>query len=169
MFSRTVRWSLPLCLFALSGCAPAPAPSGGAKPSVPQAPAAAKPAAQNEPGPDDAGAADQEFTATASGLKYRILRASEGRKPTAADAVLCHYRGWLDDGSEFDSSYKGGEPISFPLSGVIRGWTEGLQFVAEGGKIELEIPAELAYGAEGRPGIPPNATLHFVVELIKVL
>lgn len=110
-----------------------------------------------------------EFTQTESGLKYRILRASDGQKPSAADQVTVDYAGWLDDGSEFDSSYNRGTPASFPLSGVIPGWTEGLQLVGEGGMIELEIPSELGYGERGAPGaIPPNATLHFKVELIKV-
>lgn len=109
------------------------------------------------------------FETTASGLKYRILRVGEGKKPTAADSVLAHYRGWLDDGTEFDSSYGRGEPTEFPLGGVIAGWTEGLQLIGEGGMIELEIPSSLGYGAEGAPGaIPPNATLHFDVELIDV-
>ena len=80
-----------------------------------------------------------------------------------------NYRGWLDNGKEFDSSYSRGEPISFPLNGVIPGWTEGMQLVGEGGMIELWIPSKLGYGARGAGrDIPPNATLHFVVELIKV-
>jgi len=120
-------------------------------------------------GPTDADA-PTEFTTTSTGLKYRILRKSAGPKPTVADTVRCHYRGTLDDGSEFDGSYKRGEPTEFPLNGVIPGWTEGLQLVGEGGKIELEIPSELGYGARGMPPvIPPGATLHFVVELVKVL
>jgi FKBP-type peptidyl-prolyl cis-trans isomerase FkpA len=102
-------------------------------------------------------------------LKYRILRQGDGRKPTAADSVKCHYRGTLDDGSEFDSSYSRGEAASFPLSGVIAGWTQGLQLVGEGGKIDLEIPYQLGYGEAGKPPtIPPQATLHFIVELISV-
>ena len=110
-----------------------------------------------------------EFAQTESGLKYRILRESEEQKPTAADRVTVDYAGWLDDGSEFDSSYTRGKPASFPLSGVIPGWTEGLQLVGEGGMIELEIPSELGYGERGSPGaIPPNATLHFKVELISI-
>ena len=113
--------------------------------------------------------APMDFTKTASGLKYRVLRKSGGKKPTAANKVTVHYRGWLDGGKEFDSSYKRGETISFPLSGVVKGWTEGLQLVGEGGMIELEIPSPLGYGARGAGGvIPPDATLHFVVELFKV-
>lgn len=114
--------------------------------------------------------APEEFIETASGLKYRILRKSDGKKPTKADTVTVNYKGWLDDGTEFDSSYTRGEPATFGLSQVVPGWTEGLQLVAEGGMIELEIPSELGYGARGTPGgpIPPNATLHFTVELIKV-
>lgn len=113
--------------------------------------------------------APTEFQETDSGLKYRVLRKSDGRKPTARDTVTVNYRGWLDSGKEFDSSYKRGEPISFPLNGVIPGWTEGMQLIGEGGMIELWIPSRLGYGAEGSPGsVPPNATLHFIVELISV-
>jgi FKBP-type peptidyl-prolyl cis-trans isomerase FkpA len=121
-----------------------------------------------EPGPSDKDA-PKEFTTTKSGLKYRILRKSEGDKPKAANEVQVHYKGWLDDGTEFDSSYKRGEPIAFPLNRVIKGWTEGMQLVGKGGMIELEIPSELGYGARGAPGaIPPNARLHFLVELLDI-
>ena len=124
--------------------------------------------AADQPGPDDKDA-PQEFTQTKSGLQYRILRKSAGRKPTAKDTVAVHYKGWLDNGKEFDSSYKRGELTTFPLNGVIPGWTEGLQLVGEGGKIELLIPSHLGYGKAGHPGaIPPDATLHFIVELKKV-
>ena len=121
-----------------------------------------------EPGPTDADA-PKEFNATPSGLKYKVLRKGSGAKPKASDTVTVNYRGWLDDGKEFDSSYKRGEPISFPLNRVIPGWTEGMQLVGKGGMIELEIPSELGYGARGAGGaIPPNARLHFVVELIDI-
>lgn len=121
-----------------------------------------------EPGPEDKDA-PKEFTIVKSGLKYRILRKSEGKKATAKDTVKVHYKGWLDDKKEFDSSYKRGEPIEFPLNAVIPGWTEGMQLIGEGGMIELEIPYQLGYGERGRPPvIPPRATLHFLVELIAV-
>jgi hypothetical protein len=121
-----------------------------------------------QPGPVDADT-PQEFTETASGLKYRILRKSDGQKPTARDSVSVHYRGWLDDGTEFDSSYARGKPSSFPLNGVIRGWTEGMQLVGVGGMAELWIPPELGYGSRGSgTTVPPNSTLHFTVELIEV-
>jgi FKBP-type peptidyl-prolyl cis-trans isomerase FkpA len=122
-----------------------------------------------EPGPDDKDA-PKEFSETKSGLKYRILRKSNGKKPAAKDTVTVHYKGWLDNGKEFDSSYKRNEPTSFPLNRVIPGWTEGLQLVGEGGKIELLIPSRLGYGSDAAPGgvIPPNSTLHFIVELNKV-
>ncbi|TWU27141.1 FKBP-type 22 kDa peptidyl-prolyl cis-trans isomerase [Novipirellula galeiformis] len=123
---------------------------------------------QEKPGPIDEDA-DGQFITTDSGLKYRMLRKSDNASPSASDSVEVHYKGWLDDGSIFDSSYRRASKISFPLSGVIKGWTEGLQLVGEGGMIELEIPAELGYGARGAGGvIPPNATLHFVVELFKI-
>ena len=113
--------------------------------------------------------APQELMETTSGLKYRILRKTDGRKPTASDSVTVNYRGWLDDGTEFDSSYRRGEPISFPLTGVIAGWTEGMQLVGVGGMVELWIPSELGYGTAGAGAdVPPNATLHFLVELLEV-
>lgn len=112
--------------------------------------------------------ARQTFTATASGLRYRILRKGDGAAPKAADTVTVDYKGWLDDGTAFDASYDRGTPASFPLNAVIKGWTEGMQLVSTGGMIELEIPSELAYGKNGRPGIPPDATLHFLVELLEV-
>ena len=119
-------------------------------------------------GPIDADA-PQEFTTTASGLKYRILRKGAGGKPKATNTVEVNYHGWLDGGKVFDSSYQRGESIEFPLNGVIPGWTEGMQLVGEEGMIELEIPSNLGYGARGAGGvIPPNATLHFLVELIDV-
>jgi len=124
--------------------------------------------------PSGAGKVDKDapktFTVTKSGLKYRVLRQGSGGKPTADNTVKVNYEGWLDGGKVFDSSYKRGEAIEFPLSGVIPGWTEGMQLVGKGGMIELEIPAKLAYG--DRPprgsGIGPGATLHFVVELLEV-
>jgi FKBP-type peptidyl-prolyl cis-trans isomerase FkpA len=114
--------------------------------------------------------APKEFTTTDSGLKYRVLRKGTGKQPAARNTVEVNYHGWLDDGKVFDSSYKRGESISFPLNGVIPGWTEGMQLVGEGGMIELVIPSDLGYGDRGTPGgpIPPKATLHFLVELIKV-
>ena len=123
-----------------------------------------------EPGPIDKDAS-KEFTTTKSGLKYRVLRKTEGVKATARDTVKVHYKGWLDGGKIFDESYgQNGEPIQFPLNGVIAGWTEGMQLVGEGGMIELEIPYELGYGVEGHPPvIPGKARLHFIVELLKVI
>jgi FKBP-type peptidyl-prolyl cis-trans isomerase FkpA len=125
--------------------------------------------------PLEPGAADKdapkEFTTLKSGLKYRVLRKTEGVKATAKDSVKVHYKGWLDGGKVFDMSYgKDGEPIQFPLKGVIPGWTEGMQLVGEGGMIELEIPYELGYGEGGYPpAIPGKARLHFIVELLKVI
>jgi FKBP-type peptidyl-prolyl cis-trans isomerase FkpA len=113
--------------------------------------------------------APKEFKKTASGLRYRILREGSGAKPKATDTVKVNYHGWLEGGKVFDSSYKRKEPISFPLNHVIKGWTEGMQLVGEGGMIELEIPAKLGYGNRGAgKDIPGGATLHFLVELIKV-
>lgn len=106
---------------------------------------------------------------TPSGLQYIIVNPGEGRSPKATDTVKVNYRGTLIDGTEFDSSYKRNEPIEFPLNGVIPGWTEGLQLVKEGGKIQLFIPSNLAYGPRGAGGvIGPDETLIFEVELLKV-
>jgi FKBP-type peptidyl-prolyl cis-trans isomerase len=113
--------------------------------------------------------APKTFTTTKSGLKYRVLREGKGSKPTARNKVKVNYEGWLDNGKVFDSSYKRGEPIAFPLDGVIPGWTEGMQQVGKGGMIELEIPSDLGYGARGAGrDIPGGATLHFIVELLEV-
>lgn len=137
-----------------------------------QSPLTAGPADRLEktaPGKIDSDAA-REFTETKSGLKYRVLRKGNDKKPTANDSVEVHYKGWLDDKSIFDSSYRRAKSISFPLKGVIPGWTEGMQLIGEGGMIELLIPYQLGYGERGTPGgpIPPRAQLHFVVELISV-
>jgi FKBP-type peptidyl-prolyl cis-trans isomerase len=123
--------------------------------------------------PEGAGKADANapltFSKTPSGLQYRVLRNGTGEKPTAANKVRVNYHGWLDDGKVFDSSYQRREPISFGLNQVIPGWTEGMQLVGEGGMIELWIPSNLGYGARGAGrDIPPNATLHFLVELLQV-
>ena len=117
--------------------------------------------------PDD-DTVPEGFTATASGLKYRITKESKGRKPKVVNTVKVHYRGKLKNGTVFDESYKRGQPAEFPLSGVIPGWTEGLQLVGEGGTIELIIPGKLGYPNGQPPTIPPNATLHFTVELLEV-
>lgn len=106
---------------------------------------------------------------TPSGLQYEVLTEGKGKMPKATDTVEVNYRGLLLDGTEFDSSYKRGKSISFPLNGVIPGWTEGLQLMKEGAKYRFTIPSQLAYGSSGAGGaIGPNETLIFEVELIKV-
>jgi FKBP-type peptidyl-prolyl cis-trans isomerase len=105
---------------------------------------------------------------TQSGLQYKVLKEGKGAKPKATDVVKVHYRGTLTDGTEFYSSYKRGEPIEFPLNGVIKGWTEGVQLMTPGSKYQFFIPSELAYGEEGRPPtIPGNSALVFEVELLE--
>lgn len=109
------------------------------------------------------------ITTTASGLQYEVLTEGAGRHPKATDRVRCHYEGRLIDGTVFDSSYRRGEPATFPLSGVIRGWTEGLQLMGEGAKYRFYIPYQLAYGSAGAGrDIPPYAALIFDVELLGV-
>ena len=117
-----------------------------------------------------ANASKDGIQVTESGLQYRHDVVGDGASPDANDKVTVHYAGTLTDGTEFDSSYKRGEPISFPLSGVIAGWTEGLQLMKVGGKTTFYIPQDLAYGANPNPNgpIPPYAALVFVVELIEV-
>jgi FKBP-type peptidyl-prolyl cis-trans isomerase FkpA/FKBP-type peptidyl-prolyl cis-trans isomerase FklB len=106
---------------------------------------------------------------TDSGLQYKVLEEGDGKSPSAEDTVRVHYKGTLINGETFDSSYERGEPVEFPLSGVIKGWTEGLQLMKVGGKWKFFVPADLAYGERGRPGIPPNATLIFEVELLEIV
>ena len=106
---------------------------------------------------------------TASGLQYKVTQEGTGKQPTASSQVTVHYKGQLLDGKVFDSSYDRGQPVEFPVNQVIPGWTEGLQLMKEGGKATFYIPAKLAYGEQGVPGtIPPNSTLIFDVELLKV-
>ena len=105
-----------------------------------------------------------------SGLQYKVLKEGTGKKPSASSQVRCHYEGTLLNGVKFDSSYDRGEPAVFGLNQVIRGWTEGVQLMAEGAKYEFYIPYDLAYGEHGAPGaIPPYAALKFIVELVEVL
>ena len=105
-----------------------------------------------------------------SGLQYKVLREGNGKKPKATDQVKCHYEGMLVDGTMFDSSVQRGEPATFPLNGVIAGWTEGLQLMQEGAKYRFFIPYQLGYGERGAgSSIPPFATLVFDVELIEVV
>lgn len=109
-------------------------------------------------------------TVLPSGLQYSVITEGKGRKPAATDSVKCHYEGTLIDGTVFDSSYRRGEPATFPLNGVIAGWTEGVQLMAEGAKFRFFIPFNLAYGSRGAgQSIPPYAALIFDVELLEVL
>src|SRR5205814_7374340 len=105
---------------------------------------------------------------TASGLEYKVEKDGTGAQPKPTDMVTVNYRGTLIDGTEFDSSYKRGQAATFPVTGVIKGWTEALQLMKVGSKYQLWIPPSLAYGEQGRPGIPPNSLLIFEVELMNV-
>jgi len=106
---------------------------------------------------------------TPSGLQYKVIKAGTGAKPKATSMVEVHYRGTLINGTEFDSSYSRGQPATFPVNGVIKGWTEALQLMQEGAKWQLFIPSELAYGSRGTGAdIGPNSTLIFDVELLKI-
>jgi FKBP-type peptidyl-prolyl cis-trans isomerase len=104
-----------------------------------------------------------------SGLQYKVLAEGKGPKPTASDTVVCNYKGTLIDGTEFDSSYKRGQPATFPVGQVIKGWTEALQLMPVGSKWQLFIPSEMAYGPRGpTPAIGANSTLIFEVELLSI-
>ena len=103
-----------------------------------------------------------------SGLRYEIVKEGDGPAPKATENVKVHYTGKLIDGTVFDSSVQRGEPAEFPLDQVIAGWTEGIQKMKKGGKIKLYVPPHLAYGDDGRPGIPPGSTLIFDVELLEI-
>ena len=104
-----------------------------------------------------------------SGLQIKVVKEGDGRQPKATDKVVVHYRGRLIDGTEFDSSYKRGQPAEFGVNGVIKGWTEGLQLLREGGKAEFYIPSNLAYGSRGAGGlIGPDEALVFEIELISI-
>ena len=106
---------------------------------------------------------------TESGLQYSVIKEGTGKSPKATDTVVCHYEGFLTNGTVFDSSNQRGEPAAFPLNAVIAGWTEGLQLMKEGGKTRFFIPYNLAYGEAGAAGaIPPYAALIFDVELLEV-
>jgi FKBP-type peptidyl-prolyl cis-trans isomerase FklB len=106
---------------------------------------------------------------TASGLQYKVLKEGTGAQPKATDTVTVNYRGTLINGKEFDSSYQRGQPATFPLNGVIKGWTEGLQLMKQGAKYQLFVPPNLAYGERAAgPDITPNSTLIFEVELLEV-
>ncbi len=125
-------------------------------------------AAEEEKGPVPFDDGTGEFTATESGLKYRITREGEAEKPKPTDAVLIHFRAMTADGSEFDSSYQRQETIGMPLTEVLPGWSEGLQLINAGSMIELIVPPDLGYGARGKGPIPPNTTLYFTIELLEI-
>jgi FKBP-type peptidyl-prolyl cis-trans isomerase FklB len=117
----------------------------------------------------EANAKKEGVVTTASGLQYKVVQAGTGAHPKASDTVQVHYRGTFIDGKTFDSSYDRGQPISFPLNRVIRGWTEGVQLMTVGSTYEFYIPHDLAYGPGGAGGvIPPYSTLIFQVELLAI-
>lgn len=117
----------------------------------------------------EANKAKEGIVTLPSGLQYKVLQEGTGPKPAPTDKVVCNYRGTLLDNTEFDSSYKRGQPATFPVTGVIKGWTEALQLMPVGSKWQLFVPAELAYGDRGAGGqIGPNATLIFEVELLSI-
>lgn len=150
---------LALIIAVLIGISLVAACSGSARSREPDMSAAYLAANRTKPG----------VVVTPSGLQYRVIKAGTGRKPYASDQVTVHYRGTLIDGKEFDSSIARNEPATFPVGGVIAGWIEALQMMPEGSKWELVIPANLAYGSRGAGGvIPPDATLIFEVELLKI-
>lgn len=169
-------WCVAVSWLMFTGCA---GQTDGAKiRPIPTAEAIARASRAPKPAdlptlPDGAGEMDPdaplELTPTGTGLYYRILRKGDGKKAGIFNEVSAYYRGTLANGTEFDSAYRRKEPARFPMNQVIKGWTEGMQLIEEGGMIELEIPPDLAYGAKGSPPkIPPDAELHFIIELVKV-
>ena len=194
--NRLPTWSFAAVLaICLAGCAPDGAgtdapesepaqstpPSGTADQAVAESTEIVEPASDEvvrpeEPAtPMDAGiaflaenAAREGVVTTASGLQYEVLASGDGATPGPADTVTTHYHGTFVDGRIFDSSVQRGTPASFPVNGVIKGWTEALQMMKVGDKWKIVCPPDLAYGERGRPGIPPSSTLIFEVELLGV-
>jgi FKBP-type peptidyl-prolyl cis-trans isomerase len=152
-----------MAAICLAGC-DKPASTSGDNKTSPSTPAPASAASSSPSTP--AG----EWKTTASGLKYQVMKKGDGTaSPKATDTVKVHYHGTLLNGTVFDSSVQRGQPISFPLNQVIKGWTEGLQLMKVGDKFKFEIPPDLAYGPNSpTPAIPPNSTLVFEVELLGI-
>lgn len=135
----------------------------------PSSPPAQPPAAASAAAPSLQGATGVARVTTASGIVFENVQNGTGASPKATDKVTVHYRGTFPDGREFDSSYKRGQPTSFPLNGVIPCWTEAVQMMKVGGKARITCPPRLAYGERGAGGvIPPNATLVFDIELVSI-
>jgi FKBP-type peptidyl-prolyl cis-trans isomerase len=150
-----VRALAVACVFAFAACS-----NGGGT---------ADHAADPEAATEEVEVVSEEIVTTPSGLQYVIIEEGTGATPGLADSVTVHYRGTLLDGTEFDSSYKRGQPAVFPVNRVIKGWTEALLLMKEGAKYKLTIPPDLAYGERGAgSSIGPNETLQFDVELIKI-
>lgn len=180
----TLGISAALLITTAGGCgggnggAAAPADRPADDPSQTGRPAAemGEPHDEPQPAPDAESpgdlpgwSTDGEWTTTDSGLMYTDLEVGEGDQASPTGRVTVHYSGYLEDGTQFDSSVERGDPITFPLNAVIAGWTEGVGSMREGGRRKLVIPYDLAYGEQGRPpAIPPRATLIFDVELITV-
>jgi FKBP-type peptidyl-prolyl cis-trans isomerase len=150
---------------------PAPAATPSAPETLPTEPAAAPPETAVQPpaaAPKAMPSQPTGIQTTASGLKYEVIKMGTGRKPTLADRVTVHYRGELTNGQVFDSSYDRGQPATFPLGGVVKGWQEGVQLMPVGSTFRFEIPPDLGYGSRGAGPIPPNSTLIFQVELLSI-
>ncbi|HUQ70484.1 MAG TPA: FKBP-type peptidyl-prolyl cis-trans isomerase [Planctomycetaceae bacterium] len=166
MSLKLASWSPVVLSVLLAGVAGCDTPQNTTPPPINTTPVAPP---MPTAGEDSASRAVPEgFTQTDSGLRYKIITEGAGEKPTVDNQVTAKYRGWLDNGEQFDAGEIGPFHLKGGPGGVIAGWNEGIQLIGVGGKVELEIPPGLAYGPGGQGPIPPNSWLHFDVELVKV-
>jgi peptidylprolyl isomerase len=164
---KHISTAMLMAMLACSSCKKEPVKP--VPPPPPPAPAVKPPEPQGLPAPADVAAASADAEKTASGLASKVLQKGTGTAhPAAEDTVKVHYTGWMTDGKMFDSSVVRGQPAEFPLKGVIKGWTEGVQLMVEGEKTRFWIPGKMAYGDEPGPGGRPFGLLVFDIELLEI-